>query len=110
MPSGEGEKALGRIGSMSEVRLKQTLDALRRVFGLHVGVDQLGDGGVAAEAAADMDVIALDLIVLADRDLGPDEADVADVMLGAGVRAAGQVDVDRLVEGEPHLDMLRNLK
>ena len=57
------------------------------------------DPGVLGEPAADDDVVALDRVaVLADRDLGADQADVADVVLGAGMVAAGQVDVDRHVE------------
>ena len=56
----------------------------------------------SAEAAADDDVVALDRVaVVADRDLRADQADVADVVLGAGMMAAGQVDVDRRVEREP---------
>ncbi len=46
-----------------------------------------------------MDVVALDLVaVLGDLHLGADEPDVADVMLRAGIRTAGEVDVDRAVE------------
>src|SRR5690606_27131881 len=75
---------------------------------LFEGVEEAGDGGVhllgteAAEecaadallvvhAAADDQVVAFGAVL----ELGADEADVAAVVLGAGVRAAGEVDVER---------------
>ena len=56
-------------------------------------------------AAADVDVIALDH-VLAASTLVAEQADVADVVLGAGVRAAGEVDVDRLIERDARLEVV----
>ena len=40
--------------------------------------------------------------------LAGDHADVADIVLRAGVVAAGQVDVDRRIERQPRLDMRRD--
>ena len=48
-----------------------------------------------------MQVVALDLIaIVVHRHLGADQADVADVMLRAGMVAAGEMDVDRRIERE----------
>ena len=60
---------------------------------------------VVAEAAANEDVVAF-FGFAGDFDGGAEEADVADVMLGAGVRAAGEMDVDRLIEGEFFLEVI----
>ena len=76
----------------------------------------------APKAAAHMDVESFDRfdIVIVGRAggrtrryLGGDEADIADIMLGAGMVAAGEVDVDRRVEGNarlaPRCDRFRGL-
>jgi hypothetical protein len=56
-------------------------------------------GGVRPKTAADVNVIAFDLIaVFGNLDLGAKEPDVADIVLGAGIRAAGEVNVHRRVE------------
>ena len=43
-------------------------------------------------------MVAVDCAAVLFLHPGTHHADVADVVLGAGVRAAGEVDVDRLVE------------
>jgi hypothetical protein len=61
-----------------------------------------------AAAAADNDVIPLGLRIVAgaaDIDLGGEEPDIADIMLRAGIGAAGQVDVERLVEVDPRIEI-----
>ncbi len=84
---------------MAEIGFQHALDRLRRILGFDVVINLAAAGGVRAETAADMDVIALDLIaVFRHLHLGADEADVADVMLRAGIRAAGEMDVERAVE------------
>src|SRR5258708_4531176 len=98
VPTGEGLEALRRIATGLQVSAEQVLDPRRQLGKGHVAVDLAGDLAfisAALAAAADRDVVALDCR-LADR--GPQEADIGDQMLGAGVRAAGEVDVDRLVE------------
>ena len=75
------------------------LDDLRRVLGLHVAIEFAADRGIRAEAAADKDVIAVDRIALFRHgDARADQADVADIVLRAGMMAAGEMDVDRRVE------------
>src|SRR5205085_2789320 len=58
-----------------------------------------------AEAAADEDVIALDL-AFARGDLRAEQPDVADVVLRAGMRTAGEMDVERLVDGDARVEMV----
>ena len=82
-----------------EVGAQQRLDAGRRILGLHGLPDLRADLRVLGEAAADHDVVALDgVALLRDDDLGADQPDIADVVLGAAVVAAGEVDVHRHVE------------
>ena len=92
---------------MPEIGLEQPLDTGRNVLGGHVGIEQCRDSGVGAKSSADMQVIPLDLItVVVDRHLGTNQPDVADIVLGAGIVAASQVDVDRLVERYARLTVL----
>ena len=60
---------------------------------------------VITEAAADEDVVAF-FGFAGDFDGGGEEADVADVMLGAGVGATGEMDVDGLIESEFFLEVI----
>ena len=84
---------------MSEISFENALYGGGRVFGLHVVEYLAAERGVAAETAADMHVIALDRIaVVGDRHAAGDQTDVADVMLCAGMMAAGEMDIDRPVE------------
>src|SRR5580704_1477033 len=99
MTAGEGQKAFVRRGAVAQIGLEHALDRLRRIIGFDVVKNLAAAGGVGAKTAADVDVIALDLIaVLGHLHLGANEADVADVMLRAGIRAAGEMDVERAVE------------
>src|SRR6185437_3942580 len=68
--------------------------------------DTPADRAVLARPAADAQVIAFDRLVagLHPRRL---QADVADVVLGARVLAAGQVDVQRLIERESLVEVVR---
>ncbi len=50
-------------------------------------------------------VIALDA-VLAAIDLGGQQTDVADIVLGAGMVATGEMDVDRQVDRDPRLEIV----
>src|SRR5262245_6789878 len=93
---------------MREIGLKQALDEGRRVLGLHVLLQGRADGSVSPEVPADGDVVSLHGVsVVADGDPRTEETDVADVVLGARVMAARQMDVDRLVETD-RIAALRN--
>ena len=101
---GEGEEGFVGRGAVRQIGLEHALDGPRRVLRLDVAVDLARQRGVRPEAAADQDVIALDgVAVLGGRHLAGDQADVADVMLRAGMMAAGEMDVDRAVELDTRL-------
>src|SRR6266540_1192313 len=100
----EGQECLLRRGPMGQVELEHALDGLRRVLGFDVAVKLTAKRGIGAEAAANVDVVALDRVALFGRlQLGAEKPDVSDVMLGAGVGTAGEVDVDRAVELDARL-------
>src|SRR5260370_18314365 len=104
MPAGKGEERFVWRGAMGAIGLQKLLDRLRRVLSLEVVIDLLPDIGVGPEAAAREQVVALDRVVaLADRHLGRDQTDIADVVLRAGVMAAGQMDVERRLDIDPRL-------
>ena len=107
-----GERLEGLVGrgAAREIDLQHALDGLRRVVRLHVAIELAGERRVRAEAAADQDVIALDgVAVLRGLHLAGEQADVADVMLRAGMMAAGEMDVDRPVELDTRLAPARDL-
>ena len=110
MAAREGQEGFIGRRAMGEIGLQQPLDRLRRVLGLEVVIDLLPDIGVRAEAAAGEQMIALDrVVVLADRHLRRDQADIADVMLRAGMVAAGEMDVERRVDVDARLAPVADL-
>src|SRR6266446_1135399 len=99
MTACEGQECLLRRGAIREVGLERALDGLRRVLSFDVAVELAAKRGIGAEAAANVDVVALDRVALFRHlHLGAEKPDVSDVMLGAGVGAPGEMDVDRTVE------------
>src|ERR1700730_18421562 len=87
---------------MREIRFQQFFHGLWRVLGLEIMKNLLPDIGLGAEAAAGEQMIALNgVILLADRYLGGDQADIADVMLRAGMVATGDMNVERRVDVDP---------
>lgn len=97
----------GRIHclALGEIRLQHALELLRQIGHAHVAPQLAAERALVAGAAADHHAIALDHVV-ALRDLDAEQADIADIVLGAGMRAAGEVDVDRLVERDAFVEML----
>src|SRR5262249_13791184 len=86
------------------------LDGRGDMFGLDVAMDLAREAGVDAATAADQYGVTLDGVALVRaRHLAGDETDVADIVLGAGVVAAGEVDVDRPVERNARLAPRRDL-
>src|SRR5713226_2369977 len=75
--------------ALARISREHALDRLGNLFRRHVAQDLPREGPVGAVAAADIQMIALDLAVLARRDLGREQPDIADVVLRAGVVAAG---------------------
>src|SRR5436305_12973838 len=99
---------------MREITFKDALDRTRRILGFDIPVNLAAERRVVAEPAADQHVIAVDrLAFFVDRNARGDQPDVADVMLRAGMMAAGEMDVHRRVERDARLaprgDLLRLL-
>src|ERR1700677_402491 len=106
----EGIKALRAIGAMPEIGFQQTLHRYGRLIGLDVAQHFSADRPFIAEAAAEDDMIAIDGVAFfIDGDARADQADVADIMLRAGMMAAGEMDVDGLVERDPVLAPARDI-
>src|SRR5580700_130115 len=104
MAAREREETFLRRGAVGNVGLEDALDGLRRVLRLDVAVDLAAERRVRPETAADEHVIALDRVaVLADLHLAGEQADLADEVLGAGMVAAGEVDIDRRVDRNARL-------
>src|SRR6202040_3363517 len=110
VPACECGKCLLLAGAMMQIGPEHALDCCRRIFRLDVMVDFAPDARVGTKAAADVNVIAFDRIaLLRHRYPGAKQADVADIMLRAGIGAAGEMDVHRRVELRTRLAPPRNL-
>ena len=66
-----------------------------------------GDGLGVVDASAEDDVVAFDFLAGLEFDGGAHEADVADVVLGAGMVTAGEMNVNGLVELDFGFEILR---
>ena len=93
---------------MGEIAFEHAFDDARRILCLHVTINLAAEGRVRTETAADVHVIAFDLL-LAIFDLAGKQSDVADVVLRTGMMAAGKMDVDRSVERDARLAPLRDV-
>jgi hypothetical protein len=62
---------------------------------------------LGAAAAADMDVVPLDLVIAAGIDLRRQQADIADFVLRTRIRASGQVNVERRVDNQTCVEIVR---
>ena len=110
MAARKRQESFFRRSAVREIGLQQSLDRLRRVLGLEVVIDLLPDIGIRTKAAAGEEMIALDrIVILADRHLRRDQADIADVMLRAGMMAAGEMDVERRVDVDARLAPVADL-
>src|SRR5262245_61636726 len=104
MPLREDEESLIGRSAVREIALQHALHDLRRWLGRPVAIDFPAYRRFRTEPAADMDVIAVDgVAVVVDRDARADQPDIADIMLRAGMMAAGEMDVDRRVERDARL-------
>ena len=93
---------------MREIGLQQSLDRLRRIVRLEVVINLLPDIGIRTKAAAGEQVITFDRVdILADIHLRRDQPDIADVMLRAGMMAAGDVDVERRIDADAQISEAR---
>src|SRR5262249_937694 len=84
------------------------------VLGFHVPIDIATERGIRSGPAANKYMIALHLLAAAclprgERHFAGEQADVADVMLRAGVMTAGEMNVDRRIEVDAALTPSRDL-
>jgi hypothetical protein len=87
MAVGEGVEALVWL-ALRKIGGEPLFQAPRQVGGWDVPADLAAERQFGAAAAAGDQVIALDLRVALGINLGGEEADVADIMLGAGIRGS----------------------
>src|SRR5262252_8003415 len=110
MPAGESEKVFPRRRAVCEIGLEHALDDLRRILGFDVVVDLRRNRRVSAESAADVNVVAFDRVaVFGCLHFAGEQADVADVMLRAGMMASGKMDVDGAIERDAAFAPTRDL-
>src|SRR5580704_19635053 len=87
-----------------EIALQDPLDGLRCILSFHVVEDLASERRLRTETAADQNVIALNRVAIVGHfHLGREQADVADIVLRAGMVAAREVNVDRSVELDARL-------
>ena len=96
--------AVGKTGEslvldpIPQIDDEELLDERGHFIGADGFPDLSGDGLGVVHAATEHDVIAVHGGAVFDFHAGAHHADVADVMLGAGILAAGEVDVHGLIE------------
>src|ERR1035437_5982532 len=101
MPARKGDEGLLARFTVRQIGLEDALDRLRRVYRLGVAIEPAAERGIRPEAAADQQVIALDRVaVLGLLYLASEQADLTDKMLRAGMMTAGEMNIDRRVEGD----------
>ncbi len=95
----EGDECFVLRCAMREIGAQHPRNHARRIFSPHVLIKFASDRAVFSITAARKDVIALDSVaIVVDRDARAKKANVADVMLRAGMMTAGEMDIDRRVE------------
>src|SRR5205807_4381593 len=105
VPAGKFVEVLA-WAALRQIRLQHRSDALRHFLRRNRTADFATELGIGATAAADHDVIALDLFVLALLDLCREQTDIADIVLSTGIGTASQMNVDRLAERQPCIEMI----
>ena len=84
---------------MGEIGLEQTFDPRWCVLRFHLAQNLAANRARGAKAASGHNVIAVHRIAfLIDANARRDKPDVADIMLSTGMVAAGEMDIDRLIE------------
>src|SRR4051812_22589450 len=89
---------------MRQISFQQLLYCLRRLLGLDVMIELLAQISIWPEPTTSEQVITFNsLVLLTNSDFGRYQPDIADVMLSAGMMAAGEMDVERRVDRHPRL-------
>src|SRR5215467_4492032 len=91
-----------------EITLEHALDKARRVPRLHITVDRAAQGGMRPETAADVNVIALDLL-LTLFDLASQQAYVANVVMRARMMASREMNIHGTIEHNARFTPLRDI-
>src|SRR3954449_2235214 len=95
---------------MGEIGLEQLFNRFGRILGFDVAINFSAQIGVGAEAATCEQVIAFHaLVVVANRDSGGDQPDIADVVLRAGMMASRYMDVERSIDRNSRLAPVADL-
>src|SRR6516164_3543672 len=112
MSAREIGEAFLRACAVGEIGLEYPFDCRRRIVGFDVAIDLAAALRLRTKAAADMDVIGLGLILVVGAlglaNLGAKKPDIADVMLRAGIRATGEMNVERGIERHAAFAPLRD--
>ena len=96
--------------AVARVGLQDTQHSLRAVLDFDVAGELPRDGGIWTKAAANVNVKTIDRVfaIWRYRYFAGDETNVANVVLGTGMVAAGQVNVDRAIERNARLNISRD--
>ena len=109
MSAREVGEAFLRAVTMGEISFEHSLDRARCILGFDLTIDFTAALCLRAEAAADMDVIGLgSILFVRGLGFGAKKPDIANVMLRAGIRTTGEMNIQRLVEGDAALAPLRD--
>jgi hypothetical protein len=96
VPAGELDKAFTAM-ALSEIDLQHMLQQSRQFAKGDASKDFLGDGLFFSETATEHHMVSVDAFAALVH-LCSYQADVAHVVLRAGIRTTGQMDINRLVE------------
>src|SRR4029079_5543844 len=104
----EREKRLVAGCTVSEITLEHALDKAWRVLRFHIAVDLAAQGSMRPEAATDVNVIALDLL-LTLFDLAGKQTYVADRVLRARMMAPREVNIHATVQHASRFTPVRDV-
>src|SRR5512134_518975 len=95
---------------MADIGFQDALDSARRSVGRDIAIELAPERRIRTEAAADMNVIALDRIgIFRHAHLAGDQANIADIVLSTGMMTAGEMYVHRHVERDARLAPARDV-
>src|SRR5215472_4559570 len=104
----EREESFVTRCAVCEVTLEHALDNTRRVLRFHIAVDLAAQGGMRPETAADVNVVALDLL-LTLFDLASQQTYVANVVLRARMMASREMNIHGTIEHNARFTPLRDI-
>src|SRR6266567_2849868 len=105
MPAGERDERFVGL-PFCEIRLEHAFQQHGKFVERNAGENLFADARVRATATAENDVVTFHRFA-AEIDLHALQSDVADVVLRAGIGAAGEVDVEGMIEVNAFVEMRR---